>query len=517
MFNKFVNYVKSNRNGIFASSNIEAPYNDLNTFPVNEIGVYGSGVISLVDNTPSLLTSGFTITSFNYTPNSQSACVQLCFDFNNTYIAYRINVSDTWSAWKYVSDTTQLLSQLTDLLNNEKFEKYMLNYENVLPSTTLTNNSIIDYATGNVVSSQYTTNYQVTDYIPINYLDIVGLGFVRGANLCGGALYDSEKHFVRTIWGTDDWSQPSQDSNTNFYFINTFENVAYLRYNIVVDSLYPKANNYVYVGSNILNKTQLLGNQIFYVGANRNGTNTFKTLKECSEYILNNNIFNSTVYVDSGIYDLISEYTQEYLDSIVQTQNKYLGLLIGNNTHYIFNENAKIKFLYNGNNTATANYFSPLNIYGSCIIENANIECTNARYCVHEDVGAYSGVKPNQMIVKYKNCVMKHNGATVSTGDHSGYACIGGGCSNNSLSIIEGGIYHGAWNDGDISYHNYFGTDDSRIVIKNAWIYRTIRLATFQNSIVNCEISGNRLNSLFTYNNAYFKVTEWNNTIQTNS
>ena len=516
LFDKFRNYVASNKKDIFALASLESPYDDLNTFPVNEIGIYGSAVQTALLNKPTRMTGGFTIISLNYTPNSQSGAVQMAFDFNGSCIGYRINLSDVWTEWKYAEDVSTAITSINEMTKDFTFLHYMLNYKNELLDTTLTEDSIIDWATGNVVSSQYTTGYQVTDYIPIDYLDFISLAFVRGRDLCGGALYDADKRFIRTIWGTDDWTQPSENMNTSFNFINNFENAKYLRYTVTINSLYPKANNYVYVANNILSKSKLNEQQIFYVGANRNGTNTFKTLKECTEYILNNNIFNSKVYVDAGIYDLVSEYGQEYLDSIEQSQNRYLGLHLGNNTHFIFNENALVRFNYDGTNQAAAEYFSPFNIYGSCIIENANIECTNARYCVHEDVGAYAGEKPQQMYVKYLNCNMVHNGATVPTGDHSGYTCIGGGCYKNTISIIDGGTYKGAWVDGDISYHNYNGTESSRVVIKNAWLYRKIRLAAFSTSIVNCEISGNRYTTEPTYNSQYFKVTKWNNAIQTN-
>lgn len=518
LLNKFANYVASNRKGFFSISSLVSPYDDLNTFPVNEIGIYGSAVITAISNRPSKLSNGFTIISFNHTPLNNSGCIQLCFDFNNIYIAYRINLSGTWMNWTYTEDFSSAITEINNTINEMSkdfnFLHYMLNYKNELKNTTLTNDSVIDYATGNVISSQYTTNYQVTDFIPIKYLDFISLAFVRGGNLCGGALYDENKNFIRPIWGTDDWTQPQTDINSEFNFINTFPTAKYLRYNVTINSLYPKTNNYVYVANN--NLLKLNEQNIFYVGANRSGINTFATLKECTEYILNNNIFDSTVYVDAGVYDLVEEYTQEYLDSIVQTQNKYIGLHLGNNTHFIFNENALVRFNYDGTNQATAEFFSPFNIYGSCIIENANIECTNARYCVHEDVGAYAGTKPNQMYVKYLNCNMLHNGATVPTGDHSGYVCIGGGCYKNTISIIDGGTYKGAWVDGDISYHNYNGTETSRVVIKNAWLYRKIRLSTFQTSIVNCEISGNRMSSNFTFNNQYFNVKSWNNIIESN-
>ena len=466
------------------------------------------------------MSNGFTIASFNYTPNSQSACVQVAIDFNGKYTAFRINISDTWSDWSYSEDLSTTITSINNTLNEmEKdfnFLHDMLNYKNELEDTTLTNDSVIDYSNGNVISSQYTTNYQVTDFIPINYLDFISLAFVRGGNLCGGALYDENKNFIRPIWGTDDWTQPQTDSNSQFNFINTFPTAKYLRYNVVINSLYPKANNYVYVADNMLSKGILYQKPTYYVGTNRTGDGTFTKLKDVTEYILENNIYNATVYVDPGTYDLVNEYTQQYLDSIEQSQNRYLGLLIGNNTHFIFNENAIVKFLYNGNNSDTAEYFSPFNIYGSCIIENANVEVTNGRYCVHEDVGAYSGTKPSQMIVKYINCNMKHNGATVSTGSHSGYTCIGGGCYKNSLSIVEGGTYRGAWTDGDISYHNYNGEESSRVVIKNAWLYRAIRLSTHSTSHVNCEISGNRYLYDPVFNSTYFTVTKWNNAIETN-
>lgn len=251
--------------------------------------------------------------------------------------------------------------------------------------------------------------------------------------------------------------------------------------------------------------TTVVANKEFRVGATRTGTNTFTTLKECTEHIESNFILNATVYVDDGDYDLVEEYGQAYLDAIVTSAS--FGLTLGCNTHYIFSQNAKILFNYAGTNADVGEFFSPFNIVGSFTLENANIEVTNCRYCVHEDVLTIVPLGIENYIAKYINCVMKHNGNTIA--GWVGTVCIGAGTSKNSLSIIDGGKYTcGTQYPYAISYHNHTGSDISRIIFKNVWVNNAIRLGNFGDSIVNVEMS-----NCFTPNNCIienkFNVTRW--------
>lgn len=236
----------------------------------------------------------------------------------------------------------------------------------------------------------------------------------------------------------------------------------------------------------------------------------FTTLKSVTEYIKNNSIIGAKVIVAPGIYNLVDEFTQEYLDSIVSDTNKGFGLMVGNDTHFIFNEGAKIVFDYSGQNADCAEYFSAFNLYGSVTLENANIEMSNGRYCVHEDLPTVIDSVPESYTAKYINCNMKHNGNTI--GEYTGTVCIGAGTNKNSFSYILGGTYQ--CTDSfpyAISYHNYSGNEPSKLTIKNVWINNGIRLGQFSNSIVDVEISGCHIPNGIKSDQQHFNLKEWNN------
>lgn len=249
-------------------------------------------------------------------------------------------------------------------------------------------------------------------------------------------------------------------------------------------------------------------NTTFTVG-NRGWTD-FNTLKACTEFIANNNIKNAIVFCQSKIYDLVQEYGQSYLDSIVQTTNKGIGLHVGNNTHFIFANGAKVVFNYTGSNTAIGQYFSPFNITGSVTLENCTIECSNCRYCVHEDLPTDVDIIPDETTVKYINCFMQNNGGSIA---YEAPACIGAGTNKNTVSVISGGKYSGSW-IADISYHNYYGNEPSKVIIENVWMDKGVRLADMSTAqtIVDVIITGCRMPSGIVGTHTKFAVTEWNNT-----
>lgn len=392
---------------------------------------------------------------------------------------------------------------------------------NALETTAIKEGCIINYADGSVISNEYTSDTAITDFIEINKYERVYLAFVRGFSLCGGALYDSNKNYIKTIWGTDAWEQQPTDSNKPFSFVVDSDDIKYIRYNIVSPTIFNRSKQYLkiqklynvkgFVDDVIKNN----GRPVFYISNTRTGTNVFTKLKDCTEYISNNNIQNAIVYVDAETFDLVTEYGQEYLDSIQSTTNKGFGLHVGNNTHFIFAEGSKVVFNYQGTNYDCAEYFSAFNITGSVTLENANIEVSNARYCVHEDLPTSADVIPTEYKASYIDCVMNHKGNTI--GNYTGTVTIGAGTNRNSISKIIGGKYtctnQFPW---AISYHNFsteaFGDYPSKVIIKNVWVNNGIRLGEHSDSMVDVEVSGCYApNGLTMSDKPHFNITEWNN------
>lgn len=352
---------------------------------------------------------------------------------------------------------------------------------------------------GQPIQNQYTAEYSYTDYYSVGLGDTVYYGCSQGSTLNALCVYDADKNFLYYV------------RNDSFGAYNhTIKNsaAAYIRYNVLKPeaSLTHNLHNYLYIKKASSGDSDIDGSTYTVT--------TAAQLKSVLDTIHTSGLENCKVFVEPGTYDLVSAFGTSYLDNISQSTNRGIGLFLGNNTHLIFAEGAYVKFLYSGNNAATAEYFSPFNITGSCIIENANIEVTNARYCVHEDLPTSATSIPSSYTIKYINCVMKHNG---NTGAYTGTVCIGAGTMPNSLSIIEGGKYTcGTQFPRAISYHNYdtasYGDYPSKIILHNVWINNALRLGVFADSKVEVEISGCYIpNGIFDGDSTYFTITEWNN------
>jgi hypothetical protein len=245
------------------------------------------------------------------------------------------------------------------------------------------NNLIVGFLNNGVVG--IADNWKHTDYIPCKKNDHIYCAKTQGNNLPCVELYDGNYNFIKQVYSS---SISSAQIPYDFYIDDV--RVMYLRYNVFPVNLFAYINQFLIV------ETSVYINSIYYVGSTRTGSNTFTTLKACTEYISKNNIQNAKVYVDSGVYDLSVEYGSTYLESLVSATNKGFGLHVGNNTHYVFAYGAKVKFNYAGTNNDCAEYFSAFNITGSVILENADIDASNCRYCVHEDLPTSADVIPTK-------------------------------------------------------------------------------------------------------------------------
>ena len=176
----------------------------------------------------------------------------------------------------------------------------------------------------------------------------------------------------------------------------------------------------------------------------------------------------ATVYIHPGTYDL----TQEFSDVISNHSGKVLAL--GGNRHYIFEAGSYVKALFDNTDRWVYDNFEPFYVNGDFVLEGLNIEASNTRYCVHDELEG-----TGTQIHKYINCVMKY---TNTHSDITYVQCIGGGLGEHCTIVIDGGSYqsvtsHGspAINNGDpayfqtpITYHNGANANaDSTIVIKN--------------------------------------------------
>lgn len=183
-----------------------------------------------------------------------------------------------------------------------------------------------------------------------------------------------------------------------------------------------------------------------YVGATRE----IKSIREAMK--LANKMNGAIVHIDSGTYDL----TQDFQDIINTTELPYdaYGLQLKNNVRVIGEgSDVVIKFHYTGDKEWIKKSFSPFNTgeYGGTL-ENITIECSNCRYCVHDERGSSRDYYHNRFIKcrffidnsknapwRYQNC------------------CIGGGLGMHGLIEIDKCLFSNF-----SYYHENAKADDSK-------------------------------------------------------
>lgn len=182
--------------------------------------------------------------------------------------------------------------------------------------------------------------------------------------------------------------------------------------------------------------------KVFFCGPNRE----IKTFKEGVEKATS--VMDGVLYVDPGVYNLITEFGSDYFESI-SAVTELPGLALKNRVHIICSSNTKITCHYEGSNVNVLRLFSPLNAgeYGFTI-ENMNIEASRTRYLIHDERNGGS----EQCQHKYLNCSFKFDNSNNPSWTNE--AIIGGGLGCASEVDIQNCIFECKRNTGyAISYH----------------------------------------------------------------
>lgn len=111
---------------------------------------------------------------------------------------------------------------------------------------------------------------------------------------------------------------------------------------------------------------------------------------------LENNTDEKIVYVDEGVYDIYNEKGgADFIASISNPASvnwRDVCEVVPDNTTIIGKGKVVLRWNPPANvigSDAMAFLFSPLNVSGSCHIENIEIECTNCRYAIHDETSNY--------------------------------------------------------------------------------------------------------------------------------
>lgn len=284
------------------------------------------------------------------------------------------------------------------------------------------------------------------------------------------------------------------------------------------------------IGDNIISHysaVNLLGLPIyekkeFVIDKSGNGdfTSLVKGLRKAYAYK------DATFYVNSGVYDLIQEFKEEYGDDFFTnfTTESIRGIVLLNHCKVIFSPNATVNCNYDGDNEIVMQYFAPFNSgEGGFEIYGLQLYASRVRYCFHDELG--SNTVP--YVSKYRNCYMKldNTGNTAWSADQ----CIGGGLGKSALIDISGCIFESVRVGNDlsaVSYHNSAVTNaKSQIIIEGNYISgnKTIRLSWYgdSTSITNAIVSNNNVGSEIIYRaesteaaNRNISLLAWNNVVR---
>lgn len=263
-------------------------------------------------------------------------------------------------------------------------------------------------------------------------------------------------------------------------------------------------------------------NNTFFV--KKDGSGDFTTIKSAVETACK--LLNSTVIVESGSYNLVTEFGKTFLDGLSASQN-YYGMMLYNGIHLIFSPLADVTFDYDGTNTWIIQNFSPFNT-GNKIgftIEGLVINARNCRYIIHDD--PRPGNKTNHSKNVYKNCFFSMF-PSPNFESWKNHQIIGGGFGDATEIEINSCVFRDIFTDdvdyySAISYHNSTSGSDSyksTLVIKNCVFYPKNRIALegYGDSAIKslALISGNVLQNATTdivYDNTVdnILVYKWNN------
>ena len=199
----------------------------------------------------------------------------------------------------------------------------------------------------------------------------------------------------------------------------------------------------------------------------KDGSGDYTSLVDCiteaTQYM------DSRIYVGAGDWDICDELGETYLNEV---SSRKRGVYLKNRVHLIFASNSKVVCNYTGTREDTMKWLAPFNAgqYGFTL-ENANIEASNVRYCVHDERDSDADAYVN----KYINCKMHLDNSTntiIRTCNP-----IGGGLGKNGYIEIDG-----CWFKGErtsvytknlplVTYHNSAGAGaKSHISVKNCYL-----------------------------------------------
>lgn len=408
-------------------------------------------------------------TSFKTTTHANAKYCRISV-YNTRWYSFVMSTSDYIGSYKMdlINDAIDRKVKVVD----DKFEAVDKLYAAKIETTFNFGhlNHRIHDVSGEIV---YTENYGYTE----EYYEVTPSTkyYLFGATTLFVAEYDSSKTYIKSTAVTGNTPNITLTANTHYIRLSVW----YTRFNTVVLSTQNWSGGYnvARVNAAIADLKQSELPKVFHVGAGQ----LYTRLRD--GIAAGVSAGNAKVYVHAGTYNLINEFASE-----IQAASGGTGIALGNNVHVVFYDGAKVTANFdNSEGTYDATtwrwiydnfqpFYSLSQGNADFTIENLEIEASNTRYCVHDEL---SGT--NTYRHEYKNCKMKY----VNNHQDVNYVqCIGGGLGEHGTIIIDGGYYECQTDygyasvGGDplncqqcISYHNGYASGcDSSITIKNVYL-----------------------------------------------
>lgn len=147
----------------------------------------------------------------------------------------------------------------------------------------------------------------------------------------------------------------------------------------------------------------------YHVGKDKEYTSFMNCLKS-----LKGNTKKKTIYVDGGEYDIFAEIGgKAFCDTIPEGATIWqdYSIFVPPNTtviglgNVVFNFTPALNEIGNG-----LKLLSPINIQGTCHLENITINASNCRYCIHDDTEGNVGFAGAKKTYKNIHCIKSGSG-----------------------------------------------------------------------------------------------------------
>ena len=279
----------------------------------------------------------------------------------------------------------------------------------------MTESGAID-SNGNPVANN---DYLRSDYIPVKAGDVIHYSIAQYLTLCALAVYDTNKALTSGVVGV---GTTSLVTGVFTAAADGFVRVSCYKTSLSMCKVY-------FGGSFVEGLDSLSAGPTFYCGASRELSTLKAGLEAATQFM------NGTLYVDSGTYDLITEFGSAWFEALDGTKT-LVGLQLKNRVHVIFSPNSKVVSHYTGDNEYAQSLYSPFNAgeYGFTL-ENLTLECSRCRYAIHDERNGGTEIYKSH----YINCNVYIDN---SENDYWSSRCgIGGGLGANAEVIIENCVW----------------------------------------------------------------------------